>query len=98
MIADSSLNLGDANLLKDALKLYLLLQEVFPWLLLHDEIEYARNYDAANSEPASIKAREKCPVCDEYVNIVENTLFAQCDTGHFWGKKRRGIQLWHVLT
>lgn len=90
LLTDYSLILGDKDLVKEALNTYLILQDKFTWLILYDEIEYAKNYDPKEPGQIVLRAREKCPVCEGYVSFIDNTLFAQCNAGHFWGKTKEG--------
>jgi hypothetical protein len=86
LLTDSSLNLGNADLVKIALEVYLKLKDNFPWLVLLSEIEFATNYKPGVTSKEIGRAREKCPVCDGFVNFIDHSLFGVCDDGHVWGK------------
>jgi hypothetical protein len=58
------------------------LQDKFSDLNLYEEIAYLSNPEG----PFHTKAREKCPVCDETVQSIDDGTIAQCAAGHFWGK------------
>jgi hypothetical protein len=76
---------GQETIVKQSLALYKRLQDQFVDLDLESEIAYATAFDPCDA-PHDRKAREKCPVCDELVNIIDDGLVAQCNAGHFWGK------------
>jgi hypothetical protein len=85
LLTDSAMLFGQETVVKQCLALYKRLQEKFVDLDLEYEIAYATSFDPCDA-PQDRKAREKCPVCDELVNIIEGGLVAQCNAGHFWGK------------
>lgn len=85
LLTDSAMIFGQETVVKQSLALYKRLQDQFVDLDLESEIAYAISFDPCDA-PQDRKPREKCPVCDELVNIIDGGLVAQCNAGHFWGK------------
>lgn len=84
LLCDFGLSMSNESLTGQCLEIYVRLQDNFNDLTLYQEIAYA----SSPYGPYSPKPREKCPVCDELVRAIADTTLAQCDAGHFWGKKK----------
>ncbi|OBZ86812.1 hypothetical protein A0J61_05138 [Choanephora cucurbitarum] len=83
LLSDTAVVSKDRSLVKRTLEIYTRLQDKFPKLDLYNEIAFASSSEDQNMvfEP---KAREKCLVCDEHVQTINNSTLAQCSAGHFW--------------
>ncbi|KAI8647264.1 transcription factor IIIC subunit delta N-term-domain-containing protein [Parasitella parasitica] len=87
-ISDSALALCDKPLIKQALNVYVRIHDKFPQFGdLLTEIAYATTF-SPESPPIDRKGRNKCPVCEKTVNLLNSgtsySLLAQCEAGHFW--------------
>lgn len=80
VLADLALLKNSAKLNQNTLDIYVKLQDKFPNLNLYEEIAYLSSPEG----PFKVKAREKCPVCDEMVQSIDGGTIAQCNAGHFW--------------
>lgn len=83
LLCDFALSLGSKLLTGQCLEVYMKLQDKFSELGLYQEIAYTSSPDG----PYKSNSREKCPVCDELVRSIGDSTLAQCDAGHFWGKR-----------
>lgn len=83
LMCDSALAINNASLTGQCLEVYMRLQDNFNELGLYEEIAYASSSHGYHTA----KAREKCPVCDELIHAINDSTLAQCEAGHFWGKK-----------
>lgn len=84
LLSDFALSLGDEALVKQALSIYVRLRDKCPQNEdLYAEIAYATSF-TRESAPIDKKARDKCPVCDKFVNLLDGGSLAQCESGHFW--------------
>lgn len=82
LLADFALSKSNKALNQHTLDIYTKLQDKFTDLSLYEEIAHLSNPEG----PFKTKAREKCPVCDESVQSIDEGTIAQCAAGHFWGK------------
>lgn len=91
VLADLALSKNRAELNQNTIDIYVKLQDKFPDLNLYEEIAYL----SSAKGPFKVKAREKCPVCDEMVQSIDGGTIAQCNAGHFWGMflLRRGRKI-----
>jgi hypothetical protein len=84
LLSDFALSLGDEVLIKQALSIYVRLQDKCSQNVnLYTEIAYATSFTRGTA-PIDKKARDKCPVCDKFVNLLDSGSLAQCELGHFW--------------
>ncbi|KAL0143524.1 hypothetical protein V8B55DRAFT_1478332 [Mucor lusitanicus] len=87
LLADFALDLRDEASIKQALVTYVKIQDMFPQEAgdLLTEIAFATSF-ATTSVAIDKKARNKCPVCEASVRLIDGALnpLAQCEAGHFW--------------
>lgn len=86
LLADIALNLRDEALIQQALATFVRIQGKFPQTGdLLTEIAFATSF-TASSAAIDKKARNKCPVCEANVHLIEGATnpLAQCEAGHFW--------------
>ena len=97
LLSDTAVVSKDRSLVKRTLEIYTRLQDKFPKLDLYNEIAFASSSEDQNMvfEP---KAREKCLVCDEHVQTINNSTLAQCSAGHFWGNFFILCSSWYAVS
>ncbi|KAG1112790.1 hypothetical protein G6F42_014639 [Rhizopus arrhizus] len=86
LLADFALVLRDEALIKQALDTFVKIQDTFPQAGdLLTEIAFATSF-TPSSAAIDKKARNKCPVCEANVHLIEgaHNSLAQCEAGHFW--------------
>ncbi|KAI7900588.1 transcription factor IIIC subunit delta N-term-domain-containing protein [Cokeromyces recurvatus] len=86
ILSDSSFTIKNKmGLVQQSLNTYQRLQANFPDLRLQEIIDFASHYSEEDDiEVIKKQKREMCPVCDEYIQVMNDSLMGLCHAGHFW--------------